>query len=75
MARRFGNTGTRRSGGGCDTGRKDKLANNKDKDKDCHGKESWEHISSACTKMHVGRPKAEKEAFWGKLDDVKTLKL
>ena len=36
-------TGVRRSGGGCDTGRKDKLANNED------GKESWEYTVSVCT--------------------------
>ena len=45
--RRFGNTDTRRSGGRCDTGRKDKLTNNEEKD--CHGKERLEHIISVCT--------------------------
>ena len=39
--RRCGKTGTRRSGGGHDTGRKDKLANNEDK-------ESWARKLGKC---------------------------
>ena len=45
--RSCGNTGSRRSVGRCDTGRKGKLMNNEDKD--CHGKECWEYIFSVCT--------------------------
>ena len=45
--RKCGNTGMRRSGGGRVTVTKDKLMNNEDKD--CHGKESREHIFSVCT--------------------------
>ena len=46
--RRWGNTGTRRSGGGRDIGRKDKLTNSEGKD--CHWKECLEHIFTVCTK-------------------------
>ena len=60
--RKCGNTGTTWSGGGRDTGRKDKLTNNKDKD--CHGKELAENIFSVYAPQ-VGKPEAKKEAFWG----------
>ena len=45
--KRCRNTGTRRSGGGCDIGRNDKCAKNEDKD--CHGKVSREYIFSVCS--------------------------
>ena len=58
------------SGGGSNTGKKDKLVNNEDKD--CHGKKSWEYIFSVYAPQ-VGGPVAEKGAFWGMLDDVTTV--